>query len=223
MSNDRQSRTPGFGAQVQLELAFLPAETAVATGAFGQSLPARPPRGSVDLDFCRALRALRAAGDPQRQRVYHWQREALGQLLHEPLLGQETARRITPAGARSAALAYLTYLWSTHATRFAPYYSGIPYLRVGFALGRRRRRRGRGFVYGAYAVPHRHEIYCRLASLRRATFVHEVCHLFTWGDGHGPAFCSALVRLWEQEFGIKSRESLALAARLRVAVDRAML
>jgi len=72
-------------------------------------------------------------------------------------------------------------------------------------------------------VPLRHEIYCRLGSLRRTTFVHEVCHLFAWDEGHGPAFCAALVRVWEEEFGIDPRKALSLAARLQVAVDPSML
>lgn len=222
MRNDRQSTASGLCPQMQLALAFEPAQPLVAPAGSGQRL-SRPLRGTVDMDFWRALLMRRRAGDPQRHRVYRWQSEALGRLVHEPLLGQESVRRITQAAARSAALAYLTHLWSTYACSFTPYYSGVPYLRVGFVLGRRRRRRRRGFLYGAYAVPHRHEIYCRLASLRRPTFVHEVCHLFTWGDGHGPAFCAALIRLWEEEFGIRRSTSLALAGRMRVAVDRPLL
>ena len=83
-----------------------------------------------------------------------------------------------------------------------------------------RRRRA---TFGAYAVPHRHAIYCRLASLRRTTFVHEVGHLFAWGDGHGPDFCATLVWLWEREFGIDPGVALALAGRLDVAVNHALL
>jgi hypothetical protein len=35
---------------------------------------------------------------------------------------------MTQAAARSAALAYLTHLWTTYASCFAPYYSGVPAL-----------------------------------------------------------------------------------------------
>lgn len=183
----------------------------------------RPQRGALDRDFWQILEARRKAGDPQRRRVYAWERETLGDLEHEPLLAEAADRKITQSGARRAALTYLTHLWMTYAKRFSPYYCGVPYLRVGFATGHRRPRRRRRAFYGAYAVPLRHEIYCRLASLRRTTFVHEVCHLFAWGEGHGPAFCAALVRLWEEEFGIDPGKALFLAARLQVTVDRAIL
>ena len=179
----------------------------------------RPRRGSFDLSFWQQLLARRKRGDPQRRRVYAWQREALGALQEEPLLGEE-ARRISQQGARAAALAYLTHLWTTYAREFKPYYHGVPYLRVGFAIGRRLRRRA---TFGAYAVPHRHAIYCRLASLRRTTFVHEVCHLFAWGDGHGPDFCATLVWLWEREFGIDPGMALTLARRLDVSVNHSLL
>lgn len=182
----------------------------------------RPSRGTLDAEFCRQLHSTRTKGDPQRQRVYAWERQTLGGLESEPLLGEVPNRRITQPAAREAALIYLTHLWTTYARRFKPYYRGIPYLRVGFATSRRGRRRKRA-RYGAYAVPHRHEIYCRLPSLRRSTFVHEVCHLFAWEDGHGPAFCATLVRLWKHEFGIDPQTALSLAERLRVAIDHSLL
>jgi hypothetical protein len=174
------------------------------------------------MDFWQVLKTHRKARDPQRRRVYAWEREAVGHLDHEPLLGQAD-RKITQRGARQAALVYLTHLWTTYAKRFTPYYCGVPYLRVGFATARGRSRPRRRAGYGAYAVPLRHEIYCRLGSLRRTTLVHEVCHLFAWGEGHGPAFCAALIRLWEEEFAIDARKALSLAARLQVAVDTSML
>lgn len=180
----------------------------------------RPRRGSVDLGLWHELHARRKRGDPQRRRVYAWQREVLGELQQEPLLG-EVGRRITQQGARAAALAYLTHLWMTYAREFKPYYGGVPYLRVGFATGRRPRRRRATF--GAFAVPHRHAIYCRLASLRRTTFVHEVGHLFAWGDGHGPDFCATLVWLWEREFAIDPGMALAVARRLEVSVNHSLL
>lgn len=176
----------------------------------------RPPRGTFDLGLWHELHARRKRGDPQRRRVYLWQREVLGELQEEALLGEE-GRRITQQGARAAALAYLTHLWTAYAQEFRPFYRGVPYLRVGFATGRRPRRRRATF--GAYAVPHRHAIYCRLASLRRTTFVHEVGHLFAWGDGHGPDFCATLVWLWEREFGIDPGRALDLAQRLEVSVN----
>jgi hypothetical protein len=182
----------------------------------------RPSRGMVDKEFWRQFDSRRAARDSQRRRVYTWEQQILGSLQREPLLGQVPNQRMTQPAARKAALTYLTHLWTTYATRFQPYYAGIPYLRVGFAICRRGRRRPRT-RHGAYAVPHRHEIYCQLTSLRRSTFVHEVCHLFAWGDGHGAAFCATLVRLWKHEFGIHPQTSLSLAERLRVAVDHSLL
>ena len=179
----------------------------------------RPRRGACDPDLWQQLHARRTRGDPQRRRVYAWQREVLGELQAEALLGEQ-GRRITQQGARAAALAYLTHLWTSYAPDFKPYYRGVPYLRVGFATGRRARRRA---TFGAYAVPHRHAIYCRLASLRRTTFVHEVGHLFAWGDGHGPDFCATLVQLWEREFGIDPCMALVVAGRLQVSVNRAWL
>ena len=183
----------------------------------------RPRRGTVDTEFWQVLKARRERRDPQRRRVYAWEQETVGHLDHEPLLGETADRKITQHGARQAALIYLTHLWTTYAKRFAPYYGGVPYLRVGFATARGRSRPRRRGGYGAYAVPLRHEIYCRLGSLRRTTFVHEMCHLFAWREGHGPAFCATLIRVWEEEFGIDPERALSLAARQRVTVDLAIL
>lgn len=180
---------------------------------------ARPPRGTVDLDFWRVLKSRRAAGDPQRRRVYLWQQDVLGHLQPEPLLGEGANRRLTQANARAAALGYLAHLWATHARDFRPYYPGMPYLRVGFATALRRRRRRRA-VHVAHAVPQRHSIYCRAEGLNRSTLVHEVCHLLVWGDGHGPQYCAALALLWEREFGIDRQRSLSAATRFGVEVDR---
>jgi hypothetical protein len=179
----------------------------------------KPRRGAFDAAFLQLLLATRAAGDSQRRRVYAWQRETLGELQHEALLGEGPGRRITQRGARRAALAYLAHLWSTYAQSYAPYYCDVPYLRIGFATGLARPRRRTRLRYGAYAVPLRHAIYCRLASLRRSTLVHEVCHLLVWREGHGPRFCAALIALWELEFGIERSRSLASAARHGVTVD----
>jgi hypothetical protein len=219
------SRIPGTASDAALlgtaVVGSNSATSAAGTDSGAGLRVARPRRGTVDMEFWLALKKRRAAGDPQRRRVYDWQRAALGRLMDEPLLGQARSRRITQRSAREGALTYLTHLWTRYAPSFAPYYRGIPYLRVGFATGYRGSPHGRGLRYGAYAVPHRHQIYCRLASLRRTTLVHEVCHLFIWGEGHGAAFCAALVRLWEQEFGIRCQHALALAASMRVAVDAA--
>jgi hypothetical protein len=183
----------------------------------------RPRRGTVDTEFRQVLTARRERRDPQRRRVYAWEQETVGHLDHEPLFGETADRKITQHGARQAALIYLTHLWTTYAKRFRPYYCGVPYLRVGFATARGRPQPRRRGGYGAYAVPLRHEIYCRLGSLRRTTFVHEVCHLFAWGEGHGPAFCATLIRVWEEEFGIDRGMALSLAERQRVTVDLAIL
>lgn len=178
---------------------------------------ARPPRGTVDLDFWGILKSRRDAGDPQRHRVYLWQQDVLGHLQPEPLLGEGANHRLTQADARAAALGYLAHLWATHARDFRPYYPGIPYLRVGFATALRRCRRRRA-IRVAHAVPQRHAIYCRLESLNRTTLIHEVCHLLVWGGGHGPEYCAALVLLWEREFGIDRGHALALATRMNVQV-----
>jgi hypothetical protein len=226
--------------QLQLDLKFDPAEQAkypiprpvaavpcaggsVQTDALPASRAMRPRRGTVDTEFREVLKARRQRRDPQRRRVYAWEQETVGHLDHEPLLGETADRKITQNGARKAALGYLTHLWTTYAKRFAPYYCGVPYLRVGFATARGKCRPRRRAGYGAYAVTLRHEIYCRLGSLRRTTLVHEVCHLFSWEEGHGPAFCVTLIRVWEQEFGIDPGRALSLAARQRVTVDLAIL
>jgi hypothetical protein len=226
--------------QLQLDLQFARAEQSKSSihlpvaavrdacaAAQTEALPAnrriRPRRGTVDTEFWHILKARRKGGDPQRRRVYAWERETVGHLDHEALLGEQADRRITQRGARQAALVYLTQLWTRYAECFTPYYRGVPYLRVGFATARGRSRPRRRAGYGAYAVPLRHEIYCRLGSLRRTTFVHEVCHLFVWEEGHGPAFCAALIRLWELEFGIDPRRALSHAMRLKVAVDGSTL
>ena len=120
----------------------------------------RPRRGTVDTEFWQVLKARRERRDPQRRRVYAWEQETVGHLDHEPLLGETADRKITQHGARQAALAYLTHLWMSYAKRFAPYYCGVPYLRVGFATARGRSRPRRRAGYGAHAVPLRHEIYC---------------------------------------------------------------
>jgi hypothetical protein len=211
-------------SSIQLSVVALRDACAAAqSGTLSADRPLRPRRGTVDTEFWQVLKARRKRRDPQRRRVYAWERETVGHLDHEPLLGEAADRKITQRGARQAALMYLTQLWTRYGECFTPYYRGVPYLRVGFATARGRSRPRRRAGYGAYAVPLRHEIYCRLGSLRRTTIVHEVCHLFAWEEGHGPAFCAALIRLWEQEFGIDPGRALSLATRLEVAVDRSML
>ena len=64
----------------------------------------RPLRGSVDMDFWQVLKAHRKARDPQRRRVYAWERETVGHLDLEPLLGEAVDRKLTQRGARQAAL-----------------------------------------------------------------------------------------------------------------------
>jgi hypothetical protein len=181
--------------------------------------PARPTRGHPDPAFCQLLKERRATRDVQRKRVYAWEREVLGHLQDEPLLGLlPGVRRLSRQRARQAGLDYLNHLWRTYTPKFTPYYEGLPYLRIGFAAAVRRGWGRRRILYGAHAVPARHQIYCRIRSLRRTTLVHEVCHLLVWGDGHGPAFCAALLLLWEREFGIEPQVALNLAARMQVKV-----
>ena len=59
----------------------------------------RPLRGTVDMDFWQVLKAYRKKRDPQRRRVYAWERETVGHLDHEPLLGEAADRKITQQGA----------------------------------------------------------------------------------------------------------------------------
>jgi hypothetical protein len=210
-------------SSISLPVAGLCAGPSIQTEALPTSRPLRPRRGTVDTDFLQVLKACRERRDPQRRRVYAWEQETVGYLDQEPLLGERADRRITQHSAREAALNYLTHLWTTYAKCFAPYYYGVPYLRVGFATARGRSRPRRRAAYGAYAVPLRHEIYCRLGSLRRATLVHEVCHLFAWREGHGSAFCATLIRVWENEFGIDRGRALSLAAGQRITVDLEIL
>jgi hypothetical protein len=100
------------------------AETPLAVVPVTPSAPGvlRPRRGSFDPSFWQELHARRKRGDPQRRRVYAWQREALGALQEEALLGEE-ARRISQPGARSRAP--ISRLWTTYAREFKPYYCGI--------------------------------------------------------------------------------------------------
>jgi hypothetical protein len=210
----RQLELPLFAEQV------VP-HPAVAV-ASGYRRPQRPTRGRPDPIFCQLLKERCAIRDTQRKRVYAWEREVLGRLQDEPLLGQLPGmRRLSRQRARQAGLDYLNHLWRTYAPNFTPYYEGLPYLRIGFATGVRRGWGRRRTLYGAHAVPARHQIYCRIRSLRRATLVHEVCHLLAWGDGHGAAFCAALLVLWEREFGIEPEMGLRLAARMQVKVTTA--
>jgi hypothetical protein len=168
----------------------------------------RPKRGQYFMELLRRTGEPKRA-DPQRQRVYAWEREVMGALYREDWLGAATDHSVTKSAARAGALAYLNRLWSTHAHAFSPYFTGVPYLRLGF--------RGAG---GAHANACTHTIYCNLDSLRRVTLVHEVAHLFTWRDGgHGPQFCGALLALWEREFAIDRRAALAVAERIAVAVE----
>jgi hypothetical protein len=206
----------------QLELPLF-TETVVQRSALAVApsvrRPERPPRGRPDPTFCALLKERCAIRDTQRKRVYAWEREVLGHLQDEPLLGQLPGiRRLSRERAREAGLDYLNHLWRTYTPKFTPYYEGLPYLRIGFATGVRRVWGRRRILYGAHAVPARHQIYCRIRSLRRATLVHEVCHLLVWGDSHGPAFCAALLVLWEREFGIDVGTALRVAARMHVTV-----
>jgi hypothetical protein len=127
-----KSSIPHFIATVPHKCVTFQSETLPA------NRPMRPRRGTVDTEFWQILKACREGRDPQRRRVYAWERETVGHLDHEPLLGEAADRKITQQGARQAALGYLTHLWTTYAKRFTPYYWGVPYLRVGFAAGRGR-------------------------------------------------------------------------------------
>ena len=66
---------------------------------------ARPPRGTLDLEFWRLLKARRDAGDPQQRRVYQWEREVLAAMPPEPLLGGGGKRRVDRPQALAGSVA----------------------------------------------------------------------------------------------------------------------
>jgi hypothetical protein len=182
----------------------------------------RPGRGVYVLELRRRPGEARPA-DLQRQSVYQWEREVLGLpgREHDSLIGPYSAAdtRSVRADARKPADAYLVHLWQSYAADFAPFFTGVPRLRIGWCVCLRVQTRSRA---AAHASALRHEIYCTSA-VRRTTLVHEVAHLFTWNawqeGGHGPQFCAALVYLWEREFGIGREHAIAVAERMRVAID----
>jgi hypothetical protein len=178
----------------------------------------RPKRGYCYFGLWREMKLLTVAEDPQRDRVYRWEDTVLGEKeceeripLHALLLGEVPGERgITKSQARSGAVAYLEHLWKSYSPHFAPYFIGTPYLRIGFP--RERLSMGPRKPLKATAHVQNHSIYCPLGMLYRKTIVHEVCHLLTWRDRHGPEFCAALVHLWEHEFNIRRSRAEWFAA-----------
>lgn len=68
-------------------------------------------------------------------------------------------------------------------------------------VGRSRSRRWDG-----YAVAGANEV--RLASWRESVLLHELAHVVTPGDGHGPAFLTALVDLVRRQMGFHAYGAL---------------
>lgn len=149
--------------------------------------------------------------DPQQQRVYEWQRGMIGRSRH--LIDGAC----TQASMRREAVAYLEHLWSAYRGSFAPYFAGLPYLRLASlnraeSLAPSRRLSGHASIY-------RHTIHLNTSGFYRETIVHEVCHLLAWRDCHGPQFCRALVHLWAGEFAIAPKAALDAAERRGIEVD----
>jgi hypothetical protein len=170
----------------------------------------RPGRGDVYAEVWGVGRQ----PDTQRQRVYAWQASVLDahMLEDDPLIGSfiDTARG--RAVARAPADEYLALLWRTYVTEFAPFFTGVPRLVIGWRVCVRisHLRRGR---HRAHASSIQHAIYCQLDMLSREHLLHEVSHLFSWREGgHGPQFCRVLLTLWHREFGIDPASALAAAA-----------
>lgn len=179
----------------------------------------RPERGAFYFGIYREMKSLTVAGDPQRERVYAWEQEVHGELEREELLGTlPGCRGVSKQEARTGAVAYIEHLWNSYSPHFEPYFTGMPYLRIGFprslfSIAAAPRKR-----HAAHASVQKHSIYCKLDALTRSTIVHEVCHLLAWRDRHGPEFCRALVHLWEQEFKIHPTRSRMFAAKHGVQI-----
>jgi putative metallohydrolase (TIGR04338 family) len=78
--------------------------------------------------------------------------------------------------------------------------------------------RSRSGRMSGYAVDGTAEI--RLASLREPVVLHEIAHVVTPGDGHGPAFVEALLALVRQRLGFHSYGALLAELRHRGVVER---
>lgn len=168
----------------------------------------RPKRGFYYGSVIQDLKFLRDLPDPQRDAVYRWEHAVLADLPREDVLGAVNFG-VRMREARAASVKYIEHLWQRHAANFKPYWPGAPYLRIGndcVRLPPRRRVATR-----AHAQISAHSIYCRLSGLYRSTILHEVCHLLTWRDHHGPEFCAGLVHLWAHEFHIERSYALKLA------------
>jgi hypothetical protein len=93
----------------------------------------RPPRGAWHFVLCREYSATQAMGDPQRNAVYGWQREVLGELCNEPWLGADERGAVTKAAARKAALAYLQAIWTRYSPAFSPWFPGVSVAAAGLS------------------------------------------------------------------------------------------
>lgn len=147
----------------------------------------RPRKGHFYLDLWREMKEQLTEGDAQRDAVYAWEKSLLD---HEPLV----QGAFTQASVRDAAAVYLEHLWTKYSPRFDPYFPGLPYLRIESfkrvamqsPYTKRRRR-----TSSAHARVYTHTIYLTHGGLSRQALVHEVAHLLTWRDRHGPTFCGA--------------------------------
>jgi hypothetical protein len=159
---------------------------------------------------------IQAAND--RRQVYRWELECHGGrapiIISWRRIAREGDHEIKAEAARLAS-AYLGHLWLRYARHFRPLRPTIPRLRLFWTD--RPTRAARSLAHARAA---NHTIYAQADALSKAVLIHEACHLFTPGDGHGPEFCAALVRLWEREYRLNAAESIALAQRYGVHVAR---
>ena len=173
----------------------------------------RPRRGYVYFELWQEIRKRATKDDPQRDAAYAWERAVLGS---DPITGW-ARRSLLPPGAstqkvaRRCALDYLEHLWSSYSSAFTPFFSGIPYLRIG-SLTRDADRPwiARGTRVQGHARVQDHAIYLSTCGLYREVLAHEVCHLLAWRDRHGPDFCGALLHLWQHEFSVDRDHALAM-------------
>lgn len=105
-------------------------------------------------------------------------------------------------------------MWLRYSSNFAPFFVGVPEVRVlseAEAVG------------GARAQALHHRILIDARYCRRPWIIHEVAHLCVPGEQHGPIWASAMVEAWQDEFGIDAAHAFALAAQHGVTVGEARL
>lgn len=143
--------------------------------------------------------------DPQRSAVYQWEDWILSEAYVLPL-----------GSMRGETLNWARNVWQVALGHFAPECPRFPTIeisprmgveRITFAAdirairnGRPPRLRGSGGASGSASVFCHHIKLSRWAT--RATLLHELAHLLTPKDAHGPRFCAALIYLYECHLGV---------------------